>query len=100
MPVFRPTEEEFSDPLLYIDKISSEASQYGCVKIIPPASFKPPLAFDVEDEMKLPTRYQVLQKLSQGVPFAQNNLGHTFSKFQEIASEREKEDQFDWSDDQ
>ena len=80
MPVFRPTEEEFKDPIGYIEKLYYHygAEEYGTVKIIPPASFKPTCLFDTESDRKLPTRYQVLQKLSQGVPFHQNPKGHTF----------------------
>ncbi len=42
------------------------AHKYGIVKIIPPESFRPALAFDTFSPQKLPTRYQVLQELSQG----------------------------------
>jgi hypothetical protein len=47
MKVFRPTEEEFTNPIEYIEKLYHEgASKYGTIKIVPPASFRPPLAFD------------------------------------------------------
>ena len=72
MKTFYPTEEEFSvGPLNYIEHLikNLDASKYGCVKIIPPASFRPGLAFDRESNQKLPTRFQVLQDLSQGKAF-------------------------------
>jgi hypothetical protein len=43
-----------------------KAYKYGIVKIIPPASYRPALAFDMFSKQKLPTRYQVLQELTQG----------------------------------
>ena len=48
MPVFYPTEAEFRNPIDYVEKLLAEEQVhlYGCVKIVPPASFKPPLAFD------------------------------------------------------
>ena len=51
--------EEFRDPLVYIARLMAEedACKYGCVKITPPASFRPPLAFDKMSNQKLPTRY-------------------------------------------
>lgn len=71
MKTYFPTEEQFSDPLVYIDSLlrNSEARSYGCVKIVPPASFRPSLAFDRNSNQKLPTRFQVLQDLSQGKAF-------------------------------
>ena len=59
MKTFHPTEAEFENPVVYIDNIIKKhhGKKYGCVKIVPPASFKPGLAFDLESKTKLPTRY-------------------------------------------
>ena len=66
MPIFRPTEAEFENPIDYIESLyeNHNAHHFGCIKIIPPKSFKPPLAFDINSNRKMTTRYQVLQKLS------------------------------------
>ena len=52
MPIFYPTEEEFRNPMKYIDHLFFEkrSSQYGCVKIVPPASFRPNFNFDINSE--------------------------------------------------
>ena len=47
MKTYYPTSDEFKSPIDYIEKLVREgADQYGCIKIIPPKEFSPPLAFD------------------------------------------------------
>jgi len=67
MEVFRPTEEEFTDPIKYVEKLYAEgAHRFGTIKIVPPKSFQPPLAFDTNSKQLLPTRLQTLSHLGQG----------------------------------
>ncbi|OAY80766.1 Lysine-specific demethylase JMJ18 [Ananas comosus] len=46
-PVFYPTEEEFVDPLAYIDQIRPLAEPFGICRIVPPKSWAPPFALDL-----------------------------------------------------
>jgi len=67
MMVFKPTLEEFQEPICYIEKLYKQGAwKYGCVKIIPPAGFSPPFSFDTASDNKLPFRTQILQDLSRG----------------------------------
>jgi histone demethylase JARID1 len=47
-PTYRPTTEQFKDPVQYINSIREEAQKFGIAKIIPPDSWKMPFAIDTE----------------------------------------------------
>ncbi|KAK5107921.1 hypothetical protein LTR62_000526 [Meristemomyces frigidus] len=64
-PVYRPTEEEFRDPMEYIRKIAPEARRYGIIKIIPPDSWNPAFAINTE-RFHFRTRRQELNSVEGG----------------------------------
>jgi [histone H3]-trimethyl-L-lysine4 demethylase len=47
-PTFRPTKEEFKDPMEYIRKVTPKGSKYGICRIIPPEGWDPQFAVDTE----------------------------------------------------
>lgn len=61
-PVFRPTREEFADPLQYIHKIKPLVEGVGICKIIPPAEWQPSFAIDVHN-FRFTPRVQRLHEL-------------------------------------
>ncbi|KAI9006930.1 PLU-1-like protein-domain-containing protein [Hyaloraphidium curvatum] len=65
-PVFRPTDEEFSEPIRYIEKIRKTAEKYGICKIVPPAAFRPPLSLDMDILRFAPKPKQALPLISFG----------------------------------
>ncbi|XP_030749286.1 protein Jumonji-like [Sitophilus oryzae] len=60
-PVFHPTEQEFQDPLEYIERIRHKAEQFGICKIVPPTSFKPECK--VSDDMRFTAYNQYVHKM-------------------------------------
>ncbi|KAI5070351.1 hypothetical protein GOP47_0014694 [Adiantum capillus-veneris] len=61
-PVYHPTEEEFKDPLVYIEKIRKEAEVYGICKIVPPKQWHPPFTID-RKTFTFPTKLQAIHHL-------------------------------------
>lgn len=73
-PTFRPTMEEFRNPIDYIHKIADEGRRYGIVKIIPPDEWNPDLAIDTEVRSFLFVQY--VSNTNREVAFS---LSHTSS---------------------
>ncbi|VAI94408.1 unnamed protein product [Triticum turgidum subsp. durum] len=61
-PVFRPTEEEFADPLAYVARIRPAAEPYGVCRIVPPPSWSPPGALDAS-ALNFPAKRQPIHRL-------------------------------------
>lgn len=53
VPVFKPTDEEFSEPVKYIETLRKAAEKFGICKIVVPPSFRPPFAADTEVRLLL-----------------------------------------------
>ncbi|XP_004519341.1 lysine-specific demethylase lid isoform X1 [Ceratitis capitata] len=81
-PVFRPTQDEFKNPLAYISKIRPIAEKCGIAKILPPESWSPPFAVDV-DKLKFTPRVQRLNELEAKTRVKLNFLDQ-IAKFWEL----------------
>ncbi|KAJ4377599.1 hypothetical protein N0V83_000426 [Neocucurbitaria cava] len=92
-PTYRPTAEQFKDPVQYIQSIQEEAHKYGIVKIIPPDSWNPPFAIDTE-RFHFRTRRQELNSVEGGTRANLNYLdqlakfhkqhGHSLTRFPSV----------------
>ncbi|MCJ1475760.1 hypothetical protein MMC13_004424 [Lambiella insularis] len=78
-PTFRPTEEEFKDPMAYMRKIAAEGRKYGICKIIPPENWNPSFAIDTE-KFHFRTRRQELNSV-EGSTRANLNYLDQLAKF-------------------
>lgn len=47
-PTFYPTEEEWKEPMQYVNKIAPTGRKYGICKIVPPEAWNPDFAIDTE----------------------------------------------------
>mmetsp|Transcript_18953 Transcript_18953/g.21767 ORF Transcript_18953/g.21767 Transcript_18953/m.21767 type:complete len:191 (+) Transcript_18953:419-991(+) len=93
MKVLRPSAEEFKEPIRYIEQLYQKGAwKYGCVKIIPPDSFRPPFSFDTKSTKRFQYRSQVLENLIHGKPFDYNKDGITYEEFR--ANAKVLEDQY------
>ncbi|KAF9167737.1 hypothetical protein DFQ26_003321 [Actinomortierella ambigua] len=61
-PCYYPTQQEFMEPLKYIESIRHEAEQAGICKIIPPDGWKPSFSLDTEI-FRFKTRIQRLNSM-------------------------------------
>ncbi|KFB41574.1 AGAP004854-PA-like protein [Anopheles sinensis] len=81
-PVFEPSEEDFKNPLVYINKIRPMAEKYGICKIRPPSSWQPPFTVNVE-KLTFTPRIQRLNELEAETRIKLNFLDQ-IAKFCEL----------------
>lgn len=65
MPELRPSARDFADPIAYMasEEVSALGAQFGLLKIIPPADFKPPMSIN-ESKFRFVPRVQTLKELN------------------------------------
>ncbi|KAJ8754400.1 hypothetical protein K2173_002851 [Erythroxylum novogranatense] len=92
-PVYRPTKEEFEDPLIFLQKIAPEASKYGICKIVSPLSVSVPAGVVLMREQvgfKFTTRVQPLRlaewDTDDKVTFFMSGRNYTFRDFEKMAN--------------
>ncbi|XP_047967312.1 lysine-specific demethylase JMJ706-like [Salvia hispanica] len=92
-PVYRPTKEEFQNPLVYIQKIAPEASKYGICKIISPVSASVPAGVVLTKEktgFSFTTRVQPLRfaewDSDDKVTFFMSGINYTVRDFERMAN--------------
>ncbi|KAI8149987.1 PLU-1-like protein-domain-containing protein [Fennellomyces sp. T-0311] len=81
-PTYYPTEEEFKEPIKYIQQIRPEAEKFGIVKIVPPKSYKPAFCLNTE-EFRFRTRIQKLNSM-EGETRANVNYLEQLYKFHRL----------------
>lgn len=87
-PTFKPNDQEFKDPLAYINQIRPIAEQFGICKIIPPKTWKPKFCIDMNN-FKFTPRVQRLNELEANTRIKINFL-EKLSKFWELQGNKFK----------
>ncbi|CAA2994583.1 Hypothetical predicted protein [Olea europaea subsp. europaea] len=92
-PIYYPTKEEFEDPLIYLQKIASEASKYGICKIVSPVLASVPAGVVLMKEkagFKFTTRVQPLRlaewDTDDKVTFFMSGRNYTLRDFEKMAN--------------
>ncbi|KAL3360583.1 hypothetical protein AABB24_013819 [Solanum stoloniferum] len=92
-PVYYPSKEEFEDPLVYLQKITPEASKYGICKIVSPIMASVPAGVVLMKEkvgFKFTTRVQPLRlaewDTDDKVTFFMSGRNYTFRDFEKMAN--------------
>ncbi|ESQ39840.1 hypothetical protein EUTSA_v10000785mg [Eutrema salsugineum] len=92
-PVYRPTKDEFEDPLTYLQKIFPEASKYGICKIVSPMTATVPagaVLMKEKSNFKFTTRVQPLRLAEwdsdDKVTFFMSGRTYTFRDYEKMAN--------------
>jgi [histone H3]-trimethyl-L-lysine4 demethylase len=83
---FKPSMQDFADPLKYIEQIRPLGEKYGICKIVPPKGWKPPFSID-STNFKFTPRVQHLNEL-EAVTRAKLNFLDKLSKFWELQGKK------------
>ncbi|KAJ8288157.1 hypothetical protein COCON_G00008160 [Conger conger] len=63
VPAFRPGQQEFQDPLVYVDSVRERAEPFGLCRVIPPPDWRPECKLN--DDMRFLTQVQHVHKLGR-----------------------------------
>ncbi|XP_031676725.1 protein Jumonji isoform X2 [Oncorhynchus kisutch] len=63
VPVFRPSLEEFHDPLVYVEAVRGQAESYGLCRVAPPQDWRPECK--LKEDMRFVTQVQHIHKLGR-----------------------------------
>jgi hypothetical protein len=89
-PIYYPTLQEWHEgPMLFLNKKLPEILKFGVCKIIPPvsASLHGQVAFKNMDHMKIPTKKQHINNLTQGIPFKLGKTYTSLKQFRDVAQQ-------------
>ncbi|CAN0209912.1 unnamed protein product, partial [Scytosiphon promiscuus] len=85
-PTFYPTEEQFRDPLTYVESIRPLAESYGIAKIVPPEGWSPPPTPLTQHSRKLlPTKKQALHSLMNSDEVYDDGDNYTILEYKQMA---------------